>query len=159
MVTYLYRNIISYMSNSFLEEKNMKKKIIGSIVCMSLIIAIIIPGTSAEDQGAVLDIEISGGLHTKIIIRNVGDTDALLVNVNATIKGGFIRKINLSYSGFVGSLPPHNDMIDLVITFPSNQLIGFGKVKITATADSLLTSPVAEEVDGFLLFFYMIKLP
>lgn len=137
----------------------MKKKMIGLIICMFLIAAIILPPISAEDQGAVLDIEITGGLHTKIIIRNVGDTDAVFVNFNASLKGGFIKKINLSYSGFVGSLPPHNDIVDLVITFPSDQLIGFGKVTITATADSLLTSPVEEKVDGFLLFFYMIILP
>ncbi len=137
----------------------MKKKRIGLIICIFLIIAIFLPVTSAEDQGAILDIEITGGLNTKIIIRNVGNTDAVFVNINASLKGGFVKKINLSYSGFVGSLPPHNDMVDLVITFPSDQLIGFGKVTITATADSLLTSPIEEEVDGFLLLFYMIILP
>ena len=136
----------------------MNYKIIGLFVCVLLIAAITLPVSSAEERGALLDIKISGGLHTKIIVRNIGDADAAFVNVNASIKGGFIKKINLSYSGFVGSLPPHNDMLDLVITFPSDQLKGFGKVTITAAADSLLTSPVVEQVDGFLLFFYMIIL-
>ena len=136
----------------------MKKKILGLILCIFFIMATILPETLAENPGAVLDIEISGGFKTKIKIRNVGDADAVFVNLNASIKGGFIKEINLSYSGFVGSLPPHNDMVYLVIAFPSDQLVGFGKVTIKATADSLLTSPVEEEVDGFLLFFYMILL-
>jgi len=121
-------------------------------------VAVFIPVVSSEEQAAALNIEITGGLHTKMIIRNVGDTDALLVSWNATIAGGFIKKINLSYSGFIGSLPPHNDMIDFVITFPADQLTGFGKVTITGTVDSLLTSPVEKEITGFLFFFYMIIL-
>ena len=115
-------------------------------ICLFLIAATILPATSAEGLGAILGIEITGGLHTKIIIRNVGDTDAVFVNINVSLKGGFVKKINISYSGFVGSLPPHNDMEDLVITFPSDQLIGFGKFTITATSDSLLTSSVEEEL-------------
>jgi hypothetical protein len=136
----------------------MKKKILGLFLCLFFIMAMILPETLAENPGAVLDIDISGGLKTKIKIRNVGDADAVFVYFNASIKGGFIKEINMSYSGFVGSLPPTDDMLDLVITFPSDQLFGFGKVTISATADSLLTSPVNEEVDGFLLFFYMIIL-
>jgi hypothetical protein len=136
----------------------MKLKIIGTVFCTLILAGIFVPVASSEEQGAALDIEISGGFKTKMAIRNVGDTDALLVYWNASISGGFIKKINASYTGFIGSLPPHGDMIDLVITFPSDQLTGFGKVTITGTVDSLLTSPVVEEVDGFLFFFYMIIL-
>lgn len=136
-----------------------KKKIIGTVLFTFLIIIISSPVISSEERGAVLDIEFSSGLNTKMVIRNVGDTDALFVYWNASIAGGFIKKINLSYSGFIGSIPPHEDMIDFVITFPSEQLTGFGKIKITGTVDSLLTSPVVEEINGFLLFFFVIILP
>ncbi len=115
--------------------------------------------TSAEDRGAALEVEIFGGFHTGAIIRNVGDTDALFVSWNVSIYGGFIKKINVTSKGVVGSLPPHNGMVDLVITLPSDQIIGFGRITIKATADSLFTSPIEKEVDGFMLFFFMILLP
>jgi len=137
----------------------MRKKAIVVFLCAILTMLAFSPITSSEERGAALDIKISGGLNTKMIVRNVGDTDALLVSWNATITGGFIKKINLSYNGFIGSLPPSNDMVDLVITFPSDQIRGFGRVTITGTADSLLTSPVVEEVDGLLLFFFIVILP
>jgi hypothetical protein len=137
----------------------MNGKIVGILVCMLLIAVPILPVTSAEDQGAALEIEIFGGFHTGAIIRNVGDTDALIVSWNISIYGGFIKKINVTSKGVVGSLPPHNGMVDLVITLPSDQITGFGRVTITAIADSLLTSPIEKEVDGLMLFFFMIILP
>ena len=137
----------------------MKKKIIGIFVCILLIAVPILPMTSAEDRGAALEVEIFGGFHTGAIIRNVGDTDALFVSWNVSIYGGFIKKINVTSKGVVGSLPPHNGMVDLVITLPSDQIIGFGRITIKATADSLFTSPIEKEVNGFMLFFFMILLP
>ena len=137
----------------------MKKKIIGIFVCILLIAVPILPMTSAEDRGAALEVEIFGGFHTGAIIRNVGDTDALFVSWNVSIYGGFIKKINVTSKGVVGSLPPHNGMVDLVITLPSDQITGFGRVTIKVTADSLFTSPIEKEVDGFMLFFFMILLP
>ena len=137
----------------------MKKKIIGIFVCILLIAVPILPMTSAEDRGAALEVEIFGGFHTGAIIRNVGDTDALFVSWNVSIYGGFIKKINVTSKGVVGSLPPHNGMVDLVINLPSDQITGFGRVTIKATADSLFTSPIEKEVDGFMLFFFMILLP
>lgn len=137
----------------------MRKETTVVFLCAILIMLVFSPTISSEERGAALDIKITGGLNTKMIIRNVGDTDALFVYWNTTITGGFIKKINLSYNGFIGSLPPYNDMVDLVITFPSDQIKGFGRVTITGTADSLLTSPVVEQVDGFLLFFFIILLP
>ena len=137
----------------------MKKKIIGIFVCILLIAVPILPMTSAEDRGAALEVEIFGGFHTGAIIRNVGDTDALFVSWNVSIYGGFIKKINVTSKGVVGSLPPHNGMVYLVITLPSDQVTGFGRVTIKVTADSLFTSPIEKEVDGFMLFFFMILLP
>jgi len=137
----------------------MEKKILGIFVCMLLIAVPVLTVTSAEDRVAALEIEIFGGFHTGAIIRNVGDTDAIFVIWNVSAEGGFIKKINVSSSGIVGSLPPHNGMVELVITLPSDQIRGFGRVTIKVTADSLFTSKIEKEVDGFLLFFFMIILP
>ncbi len=137
----------------------MNKKILGIFVCMLLIAVPVLTVTSAEDKGAALEIEIFGGLCTGIIIRNVGDTDALFVIWNVSVDGGFIKIINVSSSGVVGSLPPYNGIVELVITLPSDQIRGFGRVTIKVTADSLFTSKIEKEVDGFLLFFFMILLP
>ena len=114
--------------------------------------------STAEERGAALEIEIFGGFKTGAIIRNVGDTDALLVSWNISLEGGFLKKINVSSLGFVGSLPPHNGMVDLVITLPPDQITGFGKVTITVTADSLLTSQIKKEAEGLLLFFFVLIL-
>ncbi len=137
----------------------MKKKVLGIFVFMLLIVSPVLSVSSAEDSGAALELEIFGGLHTGAIIRNIGDTDALFVFWNVSAEGGFIKKINVTSSGVVGSLPPHDGIVDLVITLPSDQIRGFGRVKIKVTADSLLTSDIEKEVDGFLLFFFMIILP
>jgi len=137
----------------------MKKKILGILVCAVLITLSIFPMSSAEERGAALEIEIFGGFKTGIIIRNVGDTDALLVSWNVSLEGGFLKKINVSSLGFVGSLPPHNGMVDLVITLPADQITGFGKVTIIATADSLFTSQIKKEAEGLLLFFFVLILP
>ena len=136
----------------------MKTKLVGILVCMLLITIPISQMSSAEEQGAALEIEFFGGLKTGMIIRNIGDTDALFVYWNISIDGGFIKKVNISKSGFIGSLPPHDDMIDLVITLPKDQISGFGKVTIKATADSLFTSRIEKEVDGLLLFFFVLLL-
>jgi hypothetical protein len=136
----------------------MKTRLLVIFVCMLFLtipISHIIP---AEEQGAALEIEFFGGFKTGIVLRNIGDTDALFVNWNISIDGGFIKKINVSKSGFIGSLPPHNGMIDLVITLPSDQISGFGRVTIKATADSLLTSKIEKEIDGLLFFFFVILL-
>ena len=137
----------------------MSKKILGIFVSMLLISVPVLSVSSSEDQGAALEIEIFGGLHSGAKIRNIGDTDALFVYWNISAEGGLIKKINVSYDGIVGSLPPYDDMVELVITFPSDQIRGFGRVTIKITAGSLLTSEIVKEVDGFLLFFFMILLP
>jgi len=137
----------------------MNKKILGIFVFILLINIPVLSVSSVEDKGAALEIEIFGGLHTGAKIRNIGDTDALFVFWNVSAKGGFIKNINVSTSGVVGSLPPHNSMVDLVITLPSDKIRGFGIVKIMVTAGSLFTSEINKEVDGFLLFFFMIILP
>jgi len=135
------------------------KKMIGIFVCMLLISVPVLSVSSAEDKGAALEIEIFGGLHTGAKIRNIGDTDALFVFWNITAEGGLLKKINVSSSGMVGSLPPYDDSVELVITLPSDQIRGFGKLTIKVTADSLFTSEIEKEVDVFLLFFFMIILP
>jgi hypothetical protein len=136
------------------------KKIIGIFICMLLISIPVLSVSSAEDKGAALEIEVFGGLHTGVTIRNVGDTDALFVYWNITAEGGFIKKINVTSSGVVASLPPNNDdMVELKITLPSDQIRGFGKITIKVRAGSLLTSEIEKEVDGFLLFFFLILLP
>lgn len=137
----------------------MNKIILGIFVLMLFISVPVLSVSSAEERGAALEIEIFGGLHTGAKIRNIGDSDALFVFWNVSAEGGFIKKINVSTSGVVGSLPPHEGMVDLVITLPSDQIRGFGRVKIKVTADSLFTSEINKEVDGFLLFFFMIILP
>lgn len=136
----------------------MKAKLLGILVCMLFLTIPISQIVPAEEQGAAFEIEFFGGLKTGMILRNIGDTDALFVYWNISIDGGFIKKINVSKSGFIGSLPPHNGMIDLVITLPSDQISGFGRVKIKATADSLLTSKIEKEIDGLLFFFFVILL-
>ena len=136
----------------------MKKKLLGIFVFVVLVTLSIYPMSSAEEQGAALEIEFFGGFKTGMTIRNVGDTDALLVSWNISLEGGFIKKINVSSLGFVGSLPPHNGMVDLVITLPSDQITGIGKVTIKATADSLFTSQINKETEGLLLFFFVILL-
>lgn len=135
------------------------KKTVCIFVCMLLITIPILSASSGEDKGAALEIEVFGGLHTGVKIRNIGDTDALFVSWNITAQGGLLKKINISSSGVVASLPPYDDSVELVITLPSDQIRGFGKLTIKVTADSLLTSEIEKEVDVFLLFFFMIIMP
>jgi hypothetical protein len=136
----------------------MKLKVLGISVCMLLITIPVFQMSSAKEQGAALEIEFFGGLETGMKLRNIGDADALFIYWNISLEGGFLKKINISKTGFIGSLPPHNGMVDLVVTLPSDQISGFGKVTITATADSLFTSPIEKEVEGLLLFFFVLIL-
>ena len=136
----------------------MNRKIFGIILCMLLIALPILTTASSEPKGAALDIEIFGGLKCGAKIRNVGDTDALFLGYNLTISGGFLKPINSTITGFLGNLPPHNGAVDLVITFPSDQIAGFGKVTITAQADSLNTSPIERQADAIVFFFFVILL-
>ena len=134
----------------------MKTKIIGSILCILLLTIPVLSTASTEPKGAVLELELFGGLKTGAKIRNVGDTDALLIYYNVSINGGFLKPINYTISGGVGSLPVHNGAVDLVITIPSTYTQAFGKVTLTATADSLFTSPITKQTDALLLFFFVI---
>ena len=134
----------------------MKIKIIGSIICILLLTIPVLSTASTEPKGAVLELEIFGGLRTGAKIRNVGDTDALFVYYNVSINGGFLKPVNYTITGGVGSLPVHNGAIDLVITIPSTYTQAFGKVTITATTDSLLTSPITKQTDALMLFFFVI---
>jgi len=135
------------------------KKILGIFVCMVLMVIPVMSVTSTENRGAALEINILGGFHPRVKIRNLGDTDALFVYWNVSAEGGLIKEINVSSSGLIGSLPPYNGVVELVINFPSDQIRGFGRIRIKVTAGSLFTSEIEKEVDGFLLFFFVIILP
>lgn len=136
----------------------MKTKLIGSIICILLLTIPVVSIASSEPKGAVLELEIFGGLKTGVKIRNIGDTDALFVSYNVSINGGFLKPVNYTLTGGLGSLPVHNGAIDLVITIPSTYTQAFGKVTITATVDSLLTSPITKQTDALLLFFFILLL-
>ena len=136
----------------------MNRKIFGIIFCTLLITLPVLTTVSTEPKGAALEIEIFGGLKCGAKIRNIGDTDALLVGYNISISGGFLKPINSTITGFLANLPPHNGVVDLVLTFPSDQITGLGKVTITAQADSLTTSPIEKQVDAIVFFFFVIHL-
>jgi hypothetical protein len=136
----------------------MKTKLIGTIICILLLTIPVLSTASTEPKGAVLELEIFGGLSAGAKLRNIGDTDALFVFYNISINGGFLKPINYTITGGLGTLPQHNGAVDLVITFPSSVIQGFGKATITATADSLTTSPITTQADALVLFFFVLIL-
>ncbi len=54
----------------------MKKKIVGILVCMLMIVPVLAT-TAAADPGPEFEIELKSGLGVNIIIRNIGDEDAI----------------------------------------------------------------------------------
>jgi hypothetical protein len=136
----------------------MKRKIFGIIICLLLLTIPVLTISSTEPTGAALEIEIFGGLRTGMKLRNIGEDDALFVYYNLSITGGFLKPINYTNTGFLGTLPPSQGVLDVVITVPTTYTQAFGKVIITATADSLLTSPITKQQDALLLFFFVLLL-
>ena len=135
----------------------MKKKIVGTIIFILLLLPILTPLISA-DQETDLEIEIIGRGKIRrniyFIVRNIGDTAALNVQMNGRIDGGLI--IGLRGYAFKGysSISPEEEVRHLFI-IPG---LGVGSITITVTADADNAEAVDAAIQGF-LFGRFILLP
>jgi outer membrane protein assembly factor BamB len=93
-----------------------------------------------------LEVEIRGGLEVNVVINNIGTTNATDVEWEITIKGGILGLINTSVNGTIDMIEPSKTK-----TVGSGLFLGFGNVKITATANE-----VKKTADGIHLFILTI---
>jgi len=106
---------------------------------------------TTELAETTLGIEITGGFGVHVVIRNVGDTDAIDVEWNVDITGGFLGRIDWSDEGYVSILPSDGE---IVVDIPL--IIGLGPIEITATAYASNAEAVSEAKNGFILLFFVI---
>jgi len=106
---------------------------------------------TTELSDTELEIEITGGFGVHVVIRNVGDYDAIDVEWNVDITGGVLGGINWSDDGYVSILPPDGEM---VLDIPL--IIGLGRIEIAAAADASNAEAVSETKNGFIILFFVI---
>jgi len=133
----------------------MKKKIVGILVCMLLVISVF-SITAIADPGAKLENKIFGGFPLIFGIRNVGGTivntgDAIAHNVsfNFTVIGGSNGSIDYTYADYWGDLSP-NGSLGIV----TDAVQGFGLVTLSLSASSSNAGNLTETAKGFQLGYF-----
>lgn len=99
-----------------------------------------------------LDIKIMsvGLLKINVVINNIGEVDAYNISWNINITGNiFIGKETAG--SFSKPLPPGEQQ-----TVCSSLFLGFGLIKITASARALNAEEVTDELGGFVFLFFFI---
>lgn len=128
----------------------MKIKLIGSIVCILLIVPVFSCITHA-DPGPKLEIYITGSLPIPVYchivggaISNTGDATAYNISYEMTIKGGLGNTLDETYQGFEDEILPNYALgIATMYTY------GFGPVVITLTASASNAETVTETAQGY----------
>lgn len=128
----------------------MKIHLIGSIICLLLILPVF-SFTTLADPGPELEIKIVGGLpfpyfshYVGGLIGNVGDAPAYDVSYNMTIQGGVDGAINKRIAGYTDEISPNSGYaVSIIDTY------GFGPVTLTMTASSTNAKNVTGTAKGF----------
>ena len=133
----------------------MKKKIVGILTCMLLIISVF-SMTAIADPGANLENKIFGGFPLIFGIRNVGgaivntgDDIAHNVSFNFTVTGGSNGSIDYNYADYWGDLSS-NESLGIV----TDAIQGFGLVTLTLAASSSNAGNVTETKKGFQIGYF-----
>ena len=79
-----------------------------------------------------LSLEIIGGLGVKVYICNNGETNVTNVNWMITVKGGFLKFINLMVNNTISNIPKGES-----VPVSTGLFIGLGSIKITAKANDV----------------------
>ena len=95
--------------------------------------------------------DITGGFEVNAQILNIGDITAENVNWSIRVTGGLLKLINRENSDTFDSLSS-----GAMENGTLRPVIGFGPVSINVSADSALTTKVYKDVDGFVLFMYVV---
>lgn len=118
--------------------------------CSKLIIATL--AELVQYQSPEIEIEnIAGGLGVKAEIKNTGEINATNVAWNISAKGGLLGFIDKSNGGTIEML-----LIGDSETVTLQPIIGFGPVNITIKASVPFGNNPLENINGFVLFFYLI---
>jgi len=107
---------------------------------------------SLELDAPELEIEITGGFGAHVVIRNVGDYDAIDVEWSVNITGGILGRIDHHFGGTIGILPAGNETTIEI----SSLIVGLGPIEIAVTADASNAEPVIETKNGFIFLFFVI---
>ena len=95
---------------------------------------------------------VPSGISLSVIVKNIGDEfDAINVNWSLNITGGILGLINKYIEGDAEILAAGDE---LEISLPL--LIGFGPLKIVATASAVNADEVTEIWEGFIIFIFIV---
>lgn len=143
----------------------MKKKTIGLLICILIIIPVFSTTVSA-DQGAELEIDISDAFESKnfivryfhgVQIENVGDETATHIAVNFRVTGGIFSKIRelLKIRDFweygCGKIEPGEKTYCPIHL----NLLYLGNIELTAEVWAENAEPVTETINGFSSFAFI----
>ena len=109
-------------------------------------------GYGGGGPDTTLEIEITGGFGAHVVIRNVGDYDAIDVEWSVNITGGILGRIDHHFGGTIGILPAGNETTIEI----SSLIVGLGPIEIAVTADASNAEPVIETKNGFIFLFFVI---
>lgn len=133
----------------------MKKKIAGIIVFILLVLPILAPMATA-DQETDLEIEIIGGRKIKrkiyFIVRNIGNATAWNVHMDGRIDGGLIiGPRGYPFKGYSSMSPGVAVLHTFIVPGP-----GLGRIKIAVTAYADNADTVNATVNGFIFGRFVI---
>jgi len=86
-------------------------------------------------------------------VQNIGNLDAINVTTEITIKGGFIRKINVTSFEQIPILS--NNTLRIL---SSKKVRGFGRIEVTITADADNAEMVTKKSSGFIFLTFIFGL-
>lgn len=90
-----------------------------------------------------LALSLSGGLlKVSATVANTGDGDLNNLTVSFSVVGGVLKRINLSATDAIPSLPAHSET---TVSTPG-ALLGFGKISVDVDVEGILQS-----AEGFIL--------
>jgi hypothetical protein len=134
----------------------MLRKIVGIVVCMSMI-TLVYSETAVATPEPFLELRIGVKMGVRcIIVRNIGDSMAYDVEWNCNITGGMYGRIHKHIEGNISSLPPetYNETSQ-----PLPRFFGFGIVRLTASASASNTNAIALNKFGLVFGFRCIYFP
>jgi len=130
----------------------MKKKLVGILFCMLLVVPVLSVNVAADDEPE-LEIEIRWDKKSlTAFIRNVGDGDAYDVNWSFDIEGGFLGFVDYHIGGIIDILPADSE------TSVENSLFlfGFGPIEITVTIGASNAETVTDTFRGIIVGRFII---
>jgi hypothetical protein len=134
----------------------MKKKIVGILICM-LISVLFLSVSVGADPGPDLEININGGWGTNLAINNVGDEDAIDVEITVFIEGGIFGLVDISLEHYrLGDIKVGDGFTLRLDRSYGGWVSGFGPIELNVTAGASNAEQVTNTVNGFMLFVLII---